>query len=201
EQIEILGVPLNGKVGKPWNVVEGNWEDLKGGDAIFVDQTAFDKLGAVKIGDYREIVRTKVRVAGITRGIQSFTNAPYIFKSYETAQKIVPQQLADQTTYIDVKVREGYPVQKVEAELKRRFRNYDVHTTQEWAKNTRDYWTWQTGIGAGFFGNALMGFIVGLVIVSQTIYSATMENIREYGTLKAIGARTSDGESVSLRQA
>src|SRR3990172_2709948 len=31
EQIEIIGIPLNGKVGKPWNVVAGNWEDLKGG--------------------------------------------------------------------------------------------------------------------------------------------------------------------------
>src|SRR5262245_7703869 len=46
-----------------------------------------------------------------------------------------------------------------------------------------------------------MGFIVGLVIVSQTIYSATMEHIREYGTLKAIGAKNRDIYSVILQQA
>jgi putative ABC transport system permease protein len=201
EQIEIIGFDLAGKVGRPWNIVSGNFRDLRGGDAIFVDETAFPRLGALKPGDYRELVRKKVRIAGVTRGIMSFTTAPYIFTSYESAQKIVPEQLAGKTTYIVVKVKNGVSIDSVKAELQRRFRSYDVRTTSEWAKRTRDYWTWQTGIGAGFFGNALMGFIVGLVIVSQTIYSATMEHIREYGTLKAIGAKNLDIYSVILQQA
>ena len=201
EQIEIIGFDLNGRTGKPWNIVEGNIQELKGSDSIFVDQTAIDRLGAMKIGDVRELVRTKVRVAGITKGILSFTTSPYIFTSYETAQRIVPEQLAGKTTYIVVKVRPGFSMDAVKVQLQKRFRNYDVHTSQEWAKKTRDYWTWQTGIGAGFFGNALMGFIVGLVIVSQTIYSATMDHIREYGTLKAIGAKNVHVYSVILKQA
>ena len=201
EQIEIIGFDLNGKVGRPWNVVEGDVNDLHGGDAIFVDETSFARIGKLRIGDFREIVRTKVRIAGITKGIMSFTTAPYIFTSYESAQRMVPQQLAGNTTYIVVKVAEGHAIEPVKAELQRRFKNYDVRTSQEWSKNTRDYWTWQTGIGAGFFGNALMGFIVGLVIVSQTIYSATVEHIREYGTLKAIGARNFHVYSVILQQA
>jgi len=100
-----------------------------------------------------------------------------------------------------VKVADGASINKVLDELKKRFRNYQVLTTDQWVKKTRTYWTWQTGIGAGFFGNALMGFIVGLVIVSQTIYSATVEHIREYGTLKAIGAKNSHVYSVILQQA
>jgi len=201
EQIEIIGFDLNGKVGRPWNVVEGDLNDLRGGDAIFVDETSFQRIGKLRVGDFREIVRTKVRIAGITKGIMSFTTAPYIFTSYESAQRMVPQQLAGNTTYIVVKVADGHPVEPVKAELQRRFKNYDVRTSQEWSQNTRDYWTWQTGIGASFFGNALMGFIVGLVIVSQTIYSATVEHIREYGTLKAIGARNFHVYSVILQQA
>jgi putative ABC transport system permease protein len=114
---------------------------------------------------------------------------------------MVPETLAGKTTYIVVKVAPGYPVAQVKADLQARFKNYDVRTTEEWSKRTRDYWTWQTGIGAGFFGNALMGFIVGLVIVSQTIYSSTLENIKEYGTLKAIGARNFNVYSVILQQA
>lgn len=201
EQIEIIGFDLAGKVGRPWNIVAGDIRDLRGGDAIFVDETAFPRLGVLKPGDFRELVRKKVRIAGITRGIMSFTTAPYIFTSYDSAQKIVPEQLAGKTTYIVVKVRKGASLDSVKTQLQRRFRSYDVRTKGEWAKRTRDYWTWQTGIGAGFFGNALMGFIVGLVIVSQTIYSATMEHIREYGTLKAIGAKNFDIYSVILQQA
>ena len=201
EQIEVVGFDLNGKVGRPWNVQTGDLNLLRGSDAIFVDETAFARLGQLHVGDVRELVRKKVRIAGITSGIMSFTTAPYIFTSYDTAQRIVPEQLSGKTTYIVVKARNGYPVEKLKQNLQGRFRNYDVHTSAEWAKKTRDYWTWETGIGAGFFGNALMGFIVGLVIVSQTIYSATMEHIREYGTLKAIGARNKDIYSVILQQA
>jgi putative ABC transport system permease protein len=201
EQIEIIGFDLNGHVGRPWNIVEGDLNELRGTNAIFVDVTAFSRLGQLRRGDIRELVRTKVHIAGITNGIMSFTTAPYIFTSYETAQRIVPEQLAEKTTYIVVKAKEGYPIAVLKQELQRRFRNYDVHTSEEWARNTRMYWTWETGIGAGFFGNALMGFIVGLVIVSQTIYSATVEHIREYGTLKAIGAKNSDIYSVILQQA
>jgi putative ABC transport system permease protein len=174
---------------------------LRGSDAIFVDQSAMDRLGKMKVGDVRELVKRRVRIAGITKGIMSFTTAPYMFTSYETAQRIVPEQLAGKTAYIVAKVAPGYSAEKVRQELQRRFRNYDVRTSQEWARKTQKYWTWQTGIGAGFFGNALMGFIVGLVIVSQTIYSATMDHIREYGTLKAIGAKNSHVYSVILKQA
>jgi putative ABC transport system permease protein len=201
EQIEIIGFHLNGKVGRPWNIQEGNLNDLRGGDAIFVDRTSFKRLGELRIGDYREIVRTKVRISGITKGINSFTTSPYIFTSYESAQRMVPQQLAGKTKYVVVKVANGASLSNVLDELKKRFRNYQVLTTDQWVKKTRSYWTWQTGIGAGFFGNALMGFIVGLVIVSQTIYSATVEHIREYGTLKAIGAKNSHVYSVILQQA
>jgi len=201
EQIEVIGFDLNGKVGRPWNVIAGDWNALRGTDGIFVDETAFNRLGTVQIGEFREIVEKKVRVVGITRGIMSFTTAPYIFTSYESAQRMVPQQLAGKTTYIVVKVADGAAIEGVKRELERRLKSYDVRTSREWAKKTRNYWTWQTGIGAGFFGNALMGFIVGLVIVSQTIYSATMEHIREYGTLKAIGAKNFDVYSVILQQA
>jgi putative ABC transport system permease protein len=201
EQIEVIGFDLAGRVGRPWNIVEGDMNDLRGTDAIFVDVTAFSRLGELKIGDVRELVRRKVRIAGLTSGIMSFTTAPYIFTSYETAQRIVPEQLAGKTTYIVVKAKPGVEIAGLKEQLQKRFRNYDVHTSEEWARKTRNYWTWETGIGAGFFGNALMGFIVGLVIVSQTIYSATVDHIREYGTLKAIGAKNFDIYSVILQQA
>ena len=201
EQVEMVGFNPSRAVGQPWNVQYGNIADLRGTDAIFVDQSAFTRLGPMNVGDFREVVTKKVRVVGITRGIMSFTTAPYFFTTVETAQRILPQVMGNKTTFIVAKVRDGYSKEKVKQALQQRFRNYDVRTKEEWATRTRNYWTWQTGIGAGFFGNALMGFIVGLVIVSQTIYSATIENIREYGTLKAIGAKNLHVYSVILQQA
>jgi len=201
EQIEIIGFDLNGNVGRPWNLKYGSLDDLLGTIGLVIDETAFKRLGFIQVGDTREVVRKKVRIVGITHGITSFTTAPYTFTSFESAQQMMPQTLAGKTTYIVAKVAAGHSTKQVKEALQRIFKNYDVRTKEEWSDRTRFYWTWQTGIGAGFFGNALMGFIVGLVIVSQTIYSATLENIKEYGTLKAIGAKNRDVYSVILQQA
>ena len=63
-----------------------------------------------------------------------------------------------------------------------------VYTREEFRGLARKYWSSQTGIGLGIGLTMILGFIVGLVIVGQTMYSATVERLREYATLKAMGA-------------
>jgi putative ABC transport system permease protein len=63
------------------------------------------------------------------------------------------------------------------------------------------YWSLQTGIGIGIGITVFLGFIVGTIIVGQTIYSSTMEHIREFGTLKAIGATNIDIYKIIFEQA
>jgi len=77
----------------------------------------------------------------------------------------------------------------------------DVYRRDEFSRNTRWYWITQTGIGVGFGLTAVLGFLVGAVIVGQTIYASTLEHLREYGTLKALGARNRDLLVVILAQA
>ena len=55
------------------------------------------------------------------------------------------------------------------------------------------YWSTRTGVGAGFFTTAVLGVIVGFVVVGQILYSGTLQYIREYGTLKAMGAKQQRG--------
>jgi putative ABC transport system permease protein len=47
----------------------------------------------------------------------------------------------------------------------------------------------------------VLGFLIGLVVVSQTVYANTMENIEEYATLKALGASQSFVARIVLTQA
>ncbi len=56
-------------------------------------------------------------------------------------------------------------------------------------------------MGAGFFTTAVLGIIVGFVVVGQILYSGTLQYIREYGTLKAMGAKNSQVVKVILSQA
>ena len=56
------------------------------------------------------------------------------------------------------------------------------------AKLTQTYWQERSGIGYILGLGAVVGVIVGVVIVGQILYSSVSEHIKEFGTLKAMGA-------------
>lgn len=85
--------------------------------------------------------------------------------------------------------------------LRSTMRDNDVYSKEEFARKTVIYWTVQTGMGMAFFIMAAITILIGGTIVGQTIYASTMEHLREYGTLKAIGARNRDIYQVIFSQA
>src|SRR5438874_170012 len=46
-----------------------------------------------------------------------------------------------------------------------------------------------------------LGCLVGIVVVAQTLYTSTMEHIKEFGTVKAIGGGNADIYSILAKQA
>jgi len=84
--------------------------------------------------------------------------------------------------------------------LGKRLPEVDVLTRDEFARKSRTYWTIKTGAGGAILTAAVLGFLIGLVVVSQTIYANTMENIEEYATLKALGAPKSLVARIVLTQ-
>jgi len=85
--------------------------------------------------------------------------------------------------------------------LRERLSDVDLYTTAEFSRKTRFYWMFTTGAGLAVLTAALMGLIVGVAVVAQTIYAATVDHIREYGTLKAMGATNSYLYRVLIEQA
>jgi putative ABC transport system permease protein len=63
-----------------------------------------------------------------------------------------------------------------------------VLTPEEFRSRSRSFWLFGTGAGAALFAGALLGLIVGTVIVAQTLYSSTKDHINEFATLRAIGS-------------
>jgi putative ABC transport system permease protein len=90
--------------------------------------------------------------------------------------------------YIVARVGKAYSVSDVRHGLRERLPEVDVLTREEFAHKARMYWVIKTGAGSAILTAAVLGFLVGLVVVSQTIFANTMENIEEYATLKALGA-------------
>jgi putative ABC transport system permease protein len=128
-------------------------------------------------------------VVGFTHGIRSFTTSPFVYTSFKNALNYTrPEAREDQLTYILVRTAPGYSVAEVQENLRRRLTDVDIYTREEFSQRTRFYWMFTTGAGLAVLTAALMGLIVGIAVVAQTIYAATMDHIREYGTLKAMGA-------------
>jgi len=68
----------------------------------------------------------------------------------------------------------------------------DVHTRDQWAAQSRGYWIKSTGLGMSMGVTVFLGILVGVVIVAQTLYTSAVENIRQFGTVKAIGGSNWD---------
>jgi putative ABC transport system permease protein len=200
ENVQVAGFNLDGTLGRPWNIVTGSIYDLEAPDAIFIDELYREKLGVTRLGQVVEIRGHRARIAGFTRGIRAFTTAPYIFTSFKNAQNYASLR-EDQTLYILVRVAAGVAVEDVRRALAARLNDVDVVTNSEFSRMTRFYWLFSTGAGLAVLLAALLGLVVGVVVVAQTIYATTMDHIREYGTLKAMGASNRYLYGVIVQQA
>jgi putative ABC transport system permease protein len=76
----------------------------------------------------------------------------------------------------------------VRKEILANITDVEVLTAAEFGKRSRSFWLFGTGAGAALFAGALLGLIVGSVVVAQTLYSSTKEHLIEFATLRAIGS-------------
>jgi len=198
--IQVVGLDPHTQLGGPWNVIAGRVEDLEKPDAVMVDEIYKEKLGVERIGQVFEIIGHRARVVGFTHGIRAFTTTPYVFTSFKNAQDYTRLN-EDQTLFILVRAMPGTSVQGLQARLAARLTDVDVLTKSQFSHMTRFYWMFTTGAGIAVLIAAMLGLIVGVVVVAQTIYATTMDHIREFGTLKAMGAANSYIYRVIITQA
>lgn len=200
ESVQIVGMNPDTPLARPWNLIAGSVEDLKRPDAVIMDDIYKDKLGVTGVGQVFEIGRHRARVVGFTHGIRSFTTSPYVFTTFKKAQTYT--NLADdQTMFILVKVAPGADVNQVRQGILANVRDVEAFTSHEFSRMTQFYWMFTTGAGVAVLLAAALGLVVGFVVVAQTIYATTMDHLREFGTLKAMGAPNSYVYKVILTQA
>ncbi len=176
----------------PQGVVEGDLADLRRGPYMVLDDSAKKRWGPFKPGDYREVLGRRLKIIGRTVDAKSFTTTPLTFMDYRLAQSLNESDLRGNTTYTLVKLAPGADAEAVRAEIRKRLPYNDVFTKREWAERSRKYWIESTGLGLNMYITVFLGCLVGIVVVAQTLYTSTMEHIREFGTVKAIGGGNGD---------
>jgi putative ABC transport system permease protein len=182
----VVGSDLGSGGLQPWNLVEGSLQSLTAPDAVAADRSYYERLGISGIGSAAEIHGQKVRVAAVTEGIRSFTTTPYIFADLDHARSYLglPPSKAN---HLLVRLVPGSNASLIRREILAGIPGADVLSSEEFRSRSRNFWLFGTGAGAALFAGALLGVIVGTVIVAQTLYSSTKDHLAEFATLRAIG--------------
>ncbi len=183
----IIGSDVRAPGLHPWNVIAGSIESLSIPNTVAVDQTYFERLGVTGVGSIAEIREQKVEVVAVTKGIRSFTTTPYVFTSLDRARAYTGTSAA-KATFLLVHLAPNADIDNIRTRLRTTLTDVEVLTQAEFHERSRTFWLFDTGAGAALFAGALLGMIVGTVIVAQTLYSSTKDHINEFATLRAIGS-------------
>ena len=100
-----------------------------------------------------------------------------------------------------VQLEPGVNAESGAPDLRSRLEGTEVLTKTEFRDRSLTQWLFNTGAGFALIGGALLGTLVGTVIVAQTLYSSTKDHINEFATLRALGSTSGYINKVILAQA
>ena len=193
----VVGLDDTTLIGGPAVMLKGKLEDLRRSDAVIVDiDGATDKLGKpsvtpggkpmpLKIGDNLELNDRRATVVGFSKVTRTFQAQPVIYTTYTRAKNYAPRE-RKLLSFVLVKAKKGQNL----SELTRRIREstgLSAYIQEEFKTLTYTYFLKNTGIPINFGISVLLGFIVGAAIAGQTFYNFTLDNLRQFGVLKAMG--------------
>lgn len=197
--IEMVGIDGD-LVGGPWEMEQGDVPALLDPDAVIIDKLHLDMLGVATIGDEAEILGHRAVVRGVSRGVRTFTAAPFVFTSLRTAHRYEPYYRPDEITYVLARCADGYDAEDLKQRINSSVAGVEALTSREFARRTILFWMLETGAGITLVLTAALGLAVGALIGSQTLYAVTQENQKEYATLLAIGFSRSSMVAVVMLQ-
>jgi len=200
--VQVMGYDVEQGVGRPWRMLQGFPEELSQPGAVTVDTTGSRVLDGADMGTTAEIGGVQARVVGITDGIRSFQGNPMIFTDIQNARSFGHFR-HDASHYIIVELEPTADRKAVLSSLRDTGKDeyFEAYTKAEFSRKAQDYWLNSTGAGPALAMAALMGLIVGVAVAGQVLYTSTLEHLKEYGTLKAIGASNMAVSSAIVAQA
>jgi len=200
--VTMIGVDDSTLVGAPRDIVMGNIEDLRQPDAIFIDRVGYEfffpkqkyELGkTLELNDHRAIIK------GIYNSSAPFQNFPVCYTRYSQAIGYVGRE-RNMMSFVLAKAAPGVS----NAEACRRIEaatGLHAATTDQFGWQTIWYYISHTGIPINFGITIGIALIVGTIVAGQTFYIFTLENLKQFGALKAIGVTNLRITGMILQQA
>ena len=184
----MLGVDDATLVGAPRDIVVGSAEDLRKPDAVLVDRVGYEFFFPNQpyvLGKTLELNDHRVTIQGIFNSSAPFQNLPVFFARYSEAITYVGRE-RNQLSFVLAKGQPGLSDQEV---CRRIAAATGLHaaTSSQFGWQTIWYYIKHTGIPVNFGITITIALVVGTIVAGQTFYIFTLENLKQFGALKAIG--------------
>ena len=139
-------------------------------------------------GKVLEMNQRRALVVGVYRGSQTFMTLPVIYTRFSQATLFVPPTPTGRLTpFVLAKAQPGSDPEAVARRLHEQT-GLKALTGEGFAQLTMRYYLTHTGIPVNIGTTVILAFLIGSAIAGQTFYLFTIENLRQFGTLKAMGA-------------
>ncbi len=191
--ITLLGLDPDTLIGAPQVFIAGDLAALRAPDTVIIDEYAVERLSVgrpqpIGVGDTFELNDRTARIVGICEAHRSFSGGPYVYTTYDRAVSFVPNQ----RKLLSYVLAAPLPGEDLAVVVGR------IAATTGLAAFTADDFMWSsiwwyiinTGIPINVGLIVGIGFIIGTAVSGQTFYSFILENLRNLGALKAMGAST-----------
>lgn len=184
----MIGIDDATLIGAPRKMQLGRWQDLRGPDSIIVDRAGYQLLypgEPERLGRTIELNDHRVRIVGISDPPAPFLSFPVMHARYSEAVQFQGQE-RKQLSYVIAKPLPGITPEQLCARIEKAT-GLRARTTDQFRWDCIRYYLKNTGIPVNFGITIFIALIVGTVVAGQTFYLFTIDNLRQFGTLKAIG--------------
>jgi putative ABC transport system permease protein len=152
---------------------------------VIVDKDEFDRLGIKGVGETAEVFGKRVKIVDTVKGLRSLAG-PYVFTSIDTARTLM-RPPPGQVTFLLAKCHDREKAPMVVERLRQYKENFTPYTTAGFSFKSEWHWLTKTKAGIALGLAAALGLLVGAIVTSQTLYSATAASLKEYAVLRALG--------------
>ena len=184
----MLGLDDATLVGAPQEMIMGDLADIKKPDAVIIDESGYTYLfpgEKQRIGQILEMNDRRAEVVGICKAGSPFNALPVVYTRYSQALRFAPPERR-LLPYVLVKTKQGEDRQEV-CDRITEATGLKAWTRSQFSWATIGFYMKSTGIPVNFGVTVLLGFVVGVAIAGQTFYLFTLENLKQFGALKAMG--------------
>lgn len=201
ELVKVVGVEPPRYAGLAATLAQGTRPNaLRGPGRILISESDRPSYGFPTPGARVELAGRTAFIGGFFQGLDPHGSYTYVFANIADARAWLDLP-PDRATFVAVGVARGHSLGDVQQRLQARMPETRVITSAELRSMETGFFLQRTPVGLVFGMGTAVAALVGAIIVALTFHASVTDRLRDYGTLKAIGATRSDLLRLLLAQA